>query len=144
MQGDASWQRLAAATVYPKPYVVPGPGPVEVRDDFEKGEVTPLLGIAALSNEGRAELIALTDSVAASGKRSLRIQGRPDLKAAYNPHFYYTPNHADGVSTCSFDMRVEAGVVMYHEWRDSSTPYKVGPSFWVKEGQLTVSKLIGG
>jgi len=35
-------------------------------------------------------------------------------------------------------MRVEPGVIMYHEWRDNHRPYRVGPSFWVKEGQLRI------
>jgi hypothetical protein len=25
---------------------------------------------------------------------------------------------------------------MYHEWRDNSSPYKVGPSVWVQGGKL--------
>jgi hypothetical protein len=34
-------------------------------------------------------------------------------------------------------MRIEEGVVMYHEWRDwRGQPYRVGPSFWVQQGTL--------
>ncbi len=35
-------------------------------------------------------------------------------------------------------MRIEEGVLMYHEWRDSAAPYRVGPSFWVRDGKLQV------
>jgi hypothetical protein len=35
-------------------------------------------------------------------------------------------------------MRVEQGVKMYHEWRDDASPYRIGPSFWVRDGKLLV------
>jgi hypothetical protein len=34
---------------------------------------------------------------------------------------------------------VEAGVEFYHEWRDSSSPYRVGPSLWIVGGKLSVA-----
>ena len=27
---------------------------------------------------------------------------------------------------------------MYHEWRDNAQPYRVGPSFWIRDGKLQV------
>ncbi|MFV1967962.1 MAG: hypothetical protein ACC628_21265, partial [Pirellulaceae bacterium] len=39
---------------------------------------------------------------------------------------------------CRFDLRLEPGVVMYHEWRDDSSPYRVGPSIWFRGGKLFV------
>jgi hypothetical protein len=27
---------------------------------------------------------------------------------------------------------------MYHEWRDDASPYRVGPSFWIRNGKLSV------
>jgi hypothetical protein len=36
-------------------------------------------------------------------------------------------------------LRVEEGVVLYHEWRSwDADPYRVGPSFWIRGGQLQV------
>ena len=37
---------------------------------------------------------------------------------------------------CAFDVRIEPGVVMYHEWRDDASPYRVGPSIWIQDGKL--------
>jgi hypothetical protein len=33
--GDAAWKELANSLTYPKPYVVPGPRPLTIKDDFE-------------------------------------------------------------------------------------------------------------
>ena len=43
------------------------------------------------------------------------------------------------MSRCAFDLRVEAGVEFYHEWRDNSSPYRVGPSLWIVGGKLNVA-----
>jgi len=34
---------------------------------------------------------------------------------------------------------VEPGTVAYHEWRDNSNPYRVGPSIWFSGGKISVS-----
>ena len=47
---------------------------------------------------------AVTDETAAGGKKSLKITDAPDLKQAFNPHFYYQPHHRDGITTGSFDL----------------------------------------
>ena len=28
---------------------------------------------------------------------------------------------------------------MYHEWRDNASPYRVGPSLWIRSGRLSAS-----
>jgi hypothetical protein len=40
------------------------------------------------------------------------------------------------VTRFAFDMRIEAGADLYHEWRDDESPYKSGPSFSVGGGKL--------
>lgn len=126
--GDQQWKAAAAATVYPPLYRVPEPEPVNVHDDFEQGARTPLLALATLEQEGRTDLITLTSEVAASGKRSLKIQDRPDLKAAYNPHFYWDPHYTTGQAHLSYHIRLEPGARASCEWRDRAAPYRVGPS----------------
>jgi hypothetical protein len=141
--GDQNWIRLAASKRFPEVEFAPEPPPpppLEIDDDFEASPVGSLPGNAKVYTEEGGASIHVTDEAAASGKHSLKIVDAPGLKYAYNPHFFYIPNHTDGVTTASFDMRIEEGVVMFHEWRDSSNPYKVGPSFWVQNGQL----LVGG
>ena len=96
------------------------------------------MGDTQVSVGNKGDAIAVTEETAAAGKRSLKISDAPGLKQRYNPHFYYTPRHREGVTQCAFDLRVEPGVEFQHEWRDSDNPYRVGPSLWVSGGKLAV------
>jgi len=137
--GDAKWVELAKAPKYPPVEFAPEPPPpppLAFKNEFELAPVGSGLEGAHVFVENKGDSVTVTEEAAASGKRSLKIVDAPGLQHAFNPHFFYSANHADGVTTFSFDMRVEPGVVMYHEWRDSSSPYKVGPSVWVQDGKL--------
>ena len=131
--GDAAWKRLAQAVSFPKPYVVPEPEPMGLRDDFETGARTPLMNVATLEQEGRTDLITLTTEVALSGKRSLKVQDRPDLKAAYNPHFYWDPHYTKGQAHLGYAIRLEPGARVLCEWRSQGHPYRTGPSAEFRE-----------
>ena len=139
--GDAKWVDLAKGLPQkpvefaPPP---PPPPPLVVKDDFETTPVGGRPSDAQVNVEGKGDDIAVTDETSAGGKHSLKITDAPGLQNIFDPHFFYTPNYTDGMARCSFDERVEEGVIMYHEWRDNSNPYKVGPSFWVQDGKLTV------
>jgi len=140
--GEPEWVKLANSVQYPPlelpPPAPPGP-PLTFKIDFEKvpvGGKPP--GAAFVQVEGKGDSIAVTEEAAASGKRSLKITDAPGLAAAFNPHFFYNPAHLDGVARFSFDLRVEEGAVMFHEWRDKAQPYKVGPSLKVEKGKLIV------
>jgi len=126
--GDAAWKRLALAPAFPKPYQVPPPEPLSLQDDFESAAPTPLLRAATLEQEGRNDLITVTDAVAASGKRSLRIQDDPGLKAGYNPHFHWDPQYRQGRAHLAYALRLEPDASLSCEWRDQATPYRTGPS----------------
>ena len=126
--GEPAWKKLAAGIAFPKSYVVPAAEPVSVNDDFEGVSFTPLLILATLSQEGRTNLIAVTDEVAASGKHSLKIQDRPDLKAEYNPHFYWDPVYRTGHAYLRYRIRLEPGAIANCEWRNQANPYRTGPS----------------
>jgi len=142
--GDDAWVDLSKSATFPAVEFAPDPPPpppVEVHDDFEA------IPVGGAPNEGRVHVekkgdsIAVTDEAAASGKHSLKIEDAPGLQFHYNPHLVYAPNHTDGVTRCAFDMRIEPGVVMYHEWRDwRGDPYRVGPSFRVESGALFVGE----
>ena len=88
--------------------------------------------------EKKGDAIGVTEETAASGRRALKVTDAPGLQYGFNPHFYYQPGHKEGVTRCAFDMRVEAATDMYHEWRDSASPYRVGPSLWVRNGKLRI------
>lgn len=134
--GDQKWKDLAAATVYPASYHVPEPEPVDVHDDFEHGTQTPLLALASLEQEGRTDLITITSEVAASGKRSLKIQDRPDLKFGYDPHLHWDPHYIKGQAHLSYKIRLEPGAQAFCEWRDHSSPYRTGPSLQLHDMAL--------
>jgi hypothetical protein len=111
--------------------------PQAVHDDFETSLPGAPPAFTRIDSDGRRGLVAVTDEGGAGGsRRSLAITDAEGLPHIYNPHFYYDPGHREGVTTCRFDMRIEDGVVMYHQWRDDLTPYHVGPSFWVRAGEL--------
>jgi len=137
--GDARWTELAASFRYPPVEFAspPPPPPLVFRDDFETSPLGAKPGYAQTNVEGGGDSIAVTDEVAASGRRSLKIVDVPGLQFRYNPHFAYFPDHTDGVTTCSFDMRLGPGVEMYYEWRDwRKNPYDVGPAFQIGQGRL--------
>jgi hypothetical protein len=142
--GDAAWVKKAASAEFPPmeaPPPAPPPPPLTLHDDFEKTKVggKPLYA-NSVHVEGKGDSIAVTEDVAASGKRSLKITDAPGLASAFNPHYYYTPGHADGITTFAFDLRLEAGAVAQVEWRDKSSPYRVGPTIWIEKGKARIGR----
>ena len=126
--GSPNWKNLAQAVRFPDPYVVPAAEPLTIRDGFEQGGITPLMNLATLNQEGRPDLITVTDRVAANGSRSLWVQDHPDLAAAYNPHFYWDPQYTKGRARLVYKIRLEPGTNVHCEWRDRASPYHTGPS----------------
>ena len=140
--GDAKWVALAAAVTYPPVEFAPPappPPPLTLRDDFEAYKPGDRPVEAQCHVEGKGDAIAVTDETAASGKQSLKVVDAPGLQHGFNPHFYYRPCRTEGVTRSAFDMRIEAGVDMYHEWRDDGAKYKVGPTFRVDKGKLLIA-----
>ncbi|MCP4453195.1 MAG: right-handed parallel beta-helix repeat-containing protein [Planctomycetes bacterium] len=125
--GSDDWKTLAGSLSFPEPYVVPAPEPLTLTDDFEQGEITPLLNSSTLNQEGRRDLITVV-SDGTNNNHCLRVQDHPDLKAGYNPHFYWDPKYTEGPAHLSYRLRLEPGAKLYCEWRDNAAPYRVGPS----------------
>jgi hypothetical protein len=141
VRGDGAWRAEADAPL-PASIPAPSPPPLSVSENFE-GIAPSASGyapdFAALSHSGRPDLVVVTEETAASGRRGLKIADEAGLTHAFDPHFYYSPHYGEGLATCSFAIRVEPGAVFYHEWRDTSTsPYKVGPSVWFRDGKMFV------
>jgi len=142
LYGEAAWVDLPKGFEYaplefaPEP---PPPPPLTVKDDFELTPVGGAPADAQANVENKGDVIVVTDETAATGKHSLKIQDAPGLQFVFNPHLVYTPGHTSGASRCSFDMRLGPGVVMYHEWRSWDVqPYRVGPTFWIRDGKLQI------
>lgn len=144
--GDRDWVALARSFKYPKVQFAPDPPPpppLVTDDDFETAIVGSKPARAQqLSVEGKGDAIAVTDETGANGsKQSLKIVDAPGLQYPYDPHFAYVPKYVSGRATCSYDMRVGPGVILYNEWRSWDVdPYQVGPSLWVKDGKLQVAE----
>lgn len=140
--GDPAWVNRARQTKYPAVEFAPEPPPpppLAFGEDFESTPVGASPQNAQVYVENKGDSIAVTEETAASGRRSLKIVDAPGLQYEFNPHFFYVTNHTERVTRFCFSMRIEPGVVMFHEWRDSADPYRVGPSLWVAEGKLRVS-----
>lgn len=144
--GDAAWIKLAHDAPMPALQIAPPPPPpsaLQVSEDFETVEIgaAPEAAVLSVGNDiagSGGAFIGVSDETAASGRKSLKIVDAPGLKNGFDPHFYFVPHHREGVTRCSFDLRVEDGTNMVHQWRDSASPYRVGPSLRVRDGKLFV------
>ncbi len=85
---------------------------------------------------GTGGTIVVTEEL---GKKCLKFTDAAGQKARYNPHLYYNPNRVSGTLTGRFNLRLERGAVVYHEWRDGSSPYRTGPSLRIENGILTAA-----
>jgi hypothetical protein len=141
--GPPEWVNLPKQAKFP-PTVLPPPpappGPVTVDDDFEKTPAGQPPGLAVVSEEDRGDSIRVSDAAAASGKHGLRFIDAPGLKHVFNPHMFYTPHFREGRATLRFDLRVDKGADLGHEWRDAGNPFRTGPSIRITpDGQLTAA-----
>jgi hypothetical protein len=117
-------------------YFPEGPEPFSLSDDFEDTVVGSTARDAATMEDGEGT-IRVTDTQAASGKYSLLVQDASGLDKRYNPHLVYAPGIRYGTVTGTFKIRVTPGITFFHEWRDNSSPYRVGPMVWIDgEGKL--------
>ena len=131
LQGDPAWvDRPRQVRFEPTklPPVPPPPPPLTLDEGFETTPVGAPPRDAVVSCDGATERLAVTDRIAATGKRSLRIADSLEMTHFWDPHFFYQPHHREGMVTGSFDIRLEPGAHVGHEWRDHRNPYRVGPS----------------
>lgn len=137
LYGDPKWVAMPKGIVRP-PVDVPKPPP-PLSDDFESTKSGQLPVGPHVSGEDKGASIRVTDATAASGKHSLKFTDAPGLDREWQPHMFYQPRYLKGTAHFSFKVRVEPGAILWHEWRDSSSPYQVGPSLRVMgDGDLMV------
>ena len=137
--GDPEWVKLAQSLTYPPLEPAPEPPPpppVTIDDDLELTPVGGQPAEAVVQVEAKGGSIAVTDETAAAGKHSLKVVDAPGQQYSFNPHFLYVPSHTEGVTTCSYDIRVGEGVEFWHQWRDGADPYRVGPTVKIIGGKL--------
>ena len=136
--GPAEWVELPKQAKFPATVLPPPPQPTSVDDGFEQTPVGERPALAQVFEENRGDGIRVTDEAAAAGKHSLKFTDAPGLEHVFNPHMFYTPRFRQGLAVLSFDVRMETGAVLGHEWRDSAQPYRVGPSLGIESGKLSV------
>jgi hypothetical protein len=137
--GDPAWVKLATAVEYPAVQFAPDPPPpppLSLHDDFETPRPAGDVPGATVLTEKHPELIAVTSETAAGGQHSLKVSDLPGLQYGFDPHFFYHPFHRTGITRCAFDVRMEAGASLFHEWRDDGQPYRIGPTITFRGGQL--------
>lgn len=141
--GDPAWRAKATALVRAKETVPARMGPPEdvIDENFEALRTGKQPRRARFYGEVQGASVRATAEAAASGKRSLLVTDAPGMINTYDPHFYWALKAEKGMARASFDLRLEAGAMGYHEWRDwSVTPYLAGPSLVFREdGKLVAS-----
>lgn len=137
--GDPAWIRAAREVRYPPCEYAPPRPPLAFFDDFEDTPVGEPPGIAHVNAGEPAGSIAVTEELAAGGRRCLKITDAPNLKYAHDPHFYYAPRLNRGRATLAFDIRIEQGSQLYCEWREyPGAPYfHTGPRIAIRDAKLT-------
>jgi hypothetical protein len=132
--GDPAWVAKAKRLTFPD-MKQPPPTPVlAFREDFEAGALPVATSVSQDQNLNGIEVVETTD--ARSGRYALRMTDSPQQSHRYYPMFVVSPHHETGVSRCAFAIKLGAGVVFQHEWRDHSQPYRVGPTLWIENGRL--------
>ena len=134
LQGPPEWVNLPKQAVFPPTMLPKGISqwdPATTDDGFETTAEGQKPGGAIVYEEGRGDTVRVTAETAASGKHSLKITDAPGLEARFNPHFFYTPHFRQGLARLSFDIRVEKGAIVGHQWRDAEEPFRVGPSIQI-------------
>jgi len=132
--GDPQWVAKAELLKFPE-MKLPPPTPVlTFHEDFEAGALPVATSVSQDANRPGIEVVE-TDA-AHSGRYALRMTDSPQQSRRYFPMFIVSPAHAEGVNRCAFAIKLGAGAVFQHEWRDRSQPYRVGPTLWIENSKL--------
>ncbi|MBM3999794.1 MAG: right-handed parallel beta-helix repeat-containing protein [Planctomycetes bacterium] len=142
VHGDDAWVSAAKSLAFPpmESFRPPEPPPVEIDDTFEDSPSGAAPFFAQVSVEGSGDAIRVIADPARTNERCLEVRDAKGLAARYNPHFAYRPFYASGRARCAFDLWIEPGSHLFHEWRSwDGEPYRVGPSVWIQDGTLRVA-----
>lgn len=116
------------------------PDVTTITDDFEDTAVGGAATGATTSGEDNGASIRVTDEVAAGGRHCLKFTDAPGLKHTWEPHLFYTPHVRRGTARLSFDIRLEQGATLVHQWRDwRGSQFQCGPTLLFKAGGKLVA-----
>ena len=129
-----------AEPLAPRAFPAPPPPlpPAPISDDFESTSAGKKPLNVNVNEEDAVHTIRITDETASSGKHSIKLVDGPGQKNNFDPHMFYSPGFLQGVIVGSFELKLMPGAIMYHEWRNSESPYKVGPSVRFENSSLIV------
>lgn len=138
LYGEPEWVAKPRQIHRPPLALPPAPParPRELADDFEDAPVGDHPQGAAISGEERGASIRISDETAAGGRHSLKFTDAPGLPATWQPHLFYRPVIVRGIAHLAFDVRLEAGAVLVHQWRDwrAGETFQVGPTLTFHAG----------
>ena len=101
------------------------------RRDYEDYAVGEAERHAHVGQGGRSGSVAVSDQTVVGGKHSLKFTDAAGLEQIYAPYVTYMLECDEGMLRAGFDLRVEAGAVFVHEWRDDPYQYNLGPRLQV-------------
>ncbi|MCF7707870.1 MAG: right-handed parallel beta-helix repeat-containing protein [Verrucomicrobia bacterium] len=137
--GDPAWIEKAESLPRPELRIAPPPPALTVIDGFENDPVGSDPAGAEVHEEGREDLVAVSDLNPARGEHCVVVNDMPGLDAGYNPHLVYKLNHRRGVSVSGLELRVSRDTDLVIEWRDySSGGYLSGPVVHIADGELRI------
>ncbi|MCK5801414.1 MAG: right-handed parallel beta-helix repeat-containing protein [Lentisphaeria bacterium] len=141
--GEAQWTDRPGRVRRPKLNQLPRKAarpPTPVFDDFETSAAgaAPAFGITHGVKKTGAS-ISVTDECAATGKRSLKFVDAAGMKNDWDPHLYVHPRFTGGTVTGSFDLRLEKGAILSHQWRTDDQPFVTGPTILATAGGALVA-----
>ncbi len=143
LEGDEAWREIPKRFVYPEVEFAPPPPPappLTMEESFELMPVGHPPRDGQVNTERKGDAILVVNERASDGRRALVFRDAEGLAHAFNPHWVINPNHTSGKTSLQFDIWMGSGAILFHEWRTWDTgPYRVGPSLWIQNGQLTVA-----
>ena len=140
LYGSTEWVAKPKKLVFRAFEAMSPPPPDRIDDDFEAMLVGELADGTTTFGETKKSSIRVTDETAASGKYALKFTDAPGLPKSYWPWLGYKPKVSGTTARFTFDLRLEKGAAVRHEWRTAGNPYKVGPSIAFGDGAVKVGK----
>lgn len=136
LYGDPDWVAKPRRLVMPPFHAIAPPPPATVDEDFESLEVGDAVPQTTVYGETARSSIRVTDETATSGRQALKFTDAAGLEKPHWPWLAFRPARDAGLATVTFALRTDPAAVVWHEWRDSANPYRVGPSLQVRDGAL--------
>jgi hypothetical protein len=140
--GDAAWRALADKKLPPMKFGIKPKAPaLKLKEGFE---ATAIGGKPTQTGGGykKGEILRVVGEGGATGPRCLQLTDGPDVEPAFDPHFYYHPNHDKGTTRVAFSVKLEPGFHLVHEWREERSnggrAYQSGPMLDFDKGALSI------